>query len=153
MVKIKKKSQLGKIQSDMRWGMKPVKKDRYLKHSPILHFVTNPKVPSCQRKCIINSLTKSQIGGFSEFAREHIFHKKHKTLSPKSLKKLKEHKKFLVDLSNPNVKIACKKLLLKQKGGFLPLLFGPALASLAGPIISGLAGPLIKGVGSIFKKK
>ena len=59
-------------------------------------------------------------------------------LKPTEIKRLKRYKSVLRQLADRKVAVKTKEDLVKQRGGFLPLILGPALgvvASLIGEVI------------------
>ena len=53
-------------------------------------------------------------------------------LSPLQRNKLKQYKKVLRDTADHKISKKYKRKVIAQKGGFLPLILGPALALVAG---------------------
>lgn len=51
-------------------------------------------------------------------------------------RKLKKYKKELRNLASPKLKLATKRKILIQKGGFLPVLIGSVLSGLIGQLIN-----------------
>ena len=81
-----------------------------------------------QRKCIIEGASNELINAICECALNCL--KGNVPLNPSQKGKLARHKGKLRSLADKKVAKAKKKAVLKQQGGFLPLLIGAAAAGL-----------------------
>lgn len=134
---------------DLSWGHKPIDKSKYGKHDSLCHFIASPDVSKKQRQAVLGMLTPNQIGGIGELSRDWLFHNPQLSLTPESNKRLRAHKKFVIDLANPKVKVKCKKEGIVRHGGFLPFLLRAA-----GPLFRKIAFPLVgKVLTKILKKR
>jgi len=94
-----------------------------------------------ERQILIEKATPDQIRVLTEISMNIL--SGNLELKTKHLKHLRIHKRLIRKLANSRVPHKVKKVLLKQSGGFLPLLVTPVLSvlgSLAGRIISSQLG-------------
>lgn len=87
------------------------------------------KANSKQRKVIINKANDDLIASICEIAHNTL--NRNVPLSNKQFTKLRKHKHIVRRLSKKGESIKNKRKIIKQKGGFLPLLIAPLLAALA----------------------
>lgn len=93
------------------------------------------------RKILIDEASKPEINAITEIA-EKINHG-HIKISPAHFDRLKKHKKIIRKISSRSLPHKAKKVILNQKGGFLPVMIAPilaALGSVAGRLISHYLG-------------
>lgn len=83
---------------------------------------------------ILAKATKDQLDSITEIARNTL--KGRIPYTQSSLKKLKRHKNTIREIAKKSISLKKKKQILKQKGGFLPFLIGPVLASVLSGVIS-----------------
>lgn len=86
-----------------------------------------------QQKAILQAANKELIECLCECALNIV--NGNVPLKNSDLQKLQKHKSRLRGLSDPSIKIKEKRILLQQKGGFLPILLAPIL-SLAGQLLA-----------------
>jgi hypothetical protein len=90
-----------------------------------------------QRKKIIENASAEEIKCLTEIAM-NITHG-HFPVSDQHFERLKKHKHTIRQLAKKSIPHKAKKIILNQKGGFLPVLIAPVLAalgSIAGRLIS-----------------
>lgn len=104
---------------------------RLKKNIPFLHALAKGSQP--QRKGILQGAKKDLLETICECAL-NVLHG-NVPLSSSEKRKLKSHKHTLRNLCNRKIALQNKKRkLLNQKGGFLPALIAPIIASLVGDI-------------------
>lgn len=107
---------------------------KVMKNLDILKVIS--KCKDKQRKVLIEHADADLIHALAECCLNII--NSNVPLTRTQKKKLKRYRKRLHDISSSKVKINKKKKILKQKGGFLPLVIGPILS-----LLGGLAGRAI----------
>lgn len=92
---------------------------------------------TAERKRLIENASGEEINALTEIAMNIT--KGHFPVTQKHFHKLKKHKHIIRKLASKAIPHKAKKVILNQKGGFLPILVAPilaALGSIAGRLIS-----------------
>ena len=100
-----------------------------------------------QRHALIETMNNQQMNTISKYMRDFLEQKS--KVPKKVLEKLKEDKDFIYHLANRKNSVKSKKEVLKQKGGFLPVL----AATAAAPFINVLAKSIIEPLTHLGKHK
>lgn len=108
------------------------------KHFPTLSYIGTAKVPSKQKKALINTLSKEQINTVGHMINNFL--EKRIPVNEQAMKRLNKDKKYLYGLVSKKVPVKTKKKILQQKGGFL---LGPILAGLL-PAVVPMARKVLK---------
>lgn len=90
-----------------------------------------------ERKKLIENATDEEMTVLTEIAMNIT--KGHFPVTDKHFHRLKKHKHVIRKLASPTLPHEAKKVILNQRGGFLPVLVAPVLAalgSIAGRLIS-----------------
>jgi hypothetical protein len=108
------------------------------KLKPHISFLRNlaTATPS-ERKILIENASDKEMSALTEIAMNIT--KGHFPVSDKHFHRLKRHKHIIRKLASIHIPHKAKKIILKQKGGFLPILVAPILSTLgaiAGRLIS-----------------
>lgn len=88
-----------------------------------------------QRTAIINKMSKNQFDDIAKLLR--AFMSGRFPVSSDVLQKLKRDRKYLYSLAEKRTPVKVKRKILRQKGGFLPLL-APLIASVVPPLVGGI---------------
>ena len=99
-----------------------------------LKLLSESKTPK-RRKLLIDWASKKDIDALSEIALNTL--KGNLKLSPNVFKKIQKHKRTIRLIACKKQKISKKKRIIKQSGGFLPLLI-PAAISVVSSIVSAI---------------
>lgn len=126
-------------------------KDKYIKelikNKTCYCFLSEKNIPKHERDQLLKGFTSKQVNTLSWLCNQCFYHSGIK-LPEKEKRKLKRHSKFLDQFTNNKNNIDKKRKLLRQKGGFLPLLLPflikPLLKAVAPLAISAIAGKIIK---------
>lgn len=105
---------------------------RLTNNKHILHVLkkSNPKL----RKAILKNSDKELIETVCEIC--HNILKGNVPITTKCRSKLKKYKRDIRSLASPNIKLASKRNIVVQKGGFLPIILEALLSSIIGSILN-----------------
>jgi hypothetical protein len=108
------------------------------KHAPHLHIIGTGK--KTMRDAIIATADKKLIDAICECCKNSL----HGNInhSEKDKRRLRQYKRWIKLVMNKKVGIKTKKRILRQKGGFLPMVLGPLLG-LGGKLLSSAIGGIL----------
>lgn len=105
------------------------------KQAPYLRIIGTAKKD--MRNAIISAADKRLIDAICECCKNSL----HGNInhSEKDKRRLRQYKRWIKTVMNKKVGIRAKKKILRQKGGFLPMILGPLINGI-GSVLGGLFG-------------
>lgn len=116
------------------------------KNLPFLSLLAAKKGKSNQKNALIDTMTRPQLNAYKQTLKNVL--KRKYQIPDKVVKSMKRDRKYIYKLLHPKTPESEQRNIMKQKGGFAPLLL-PLVTS----ILPSLMEPVVGGIASAFRKR